>query len=172
MCWKLKWSLPGLTAEPSLRPLTCCVWQDPWFGFPKRSKFLYFILFLFHVFECFACMYICVLHACLVLMEVRRKHWIPRQLELLTVVVAENQTWVVWKNSQCSLSLSHLCSCWLWYTPCPVCYHSTLMSLGVVFLLLRIVIFQSVPLVHAGQIEVSMAQTLPVLGWWHSHGVF
>lgn len=68
----------------------------------------YFKIVVFiYMFECFFYMYVCILHLCLVPKELKRLYPILGDcLELQTAVSCQLgtgiQTWVFWKNLQCS----------------------------------------------------------------------
>lgn len=72
-------------------------------------EFLIFIIFLrkdLTMCVCFACVYVCVPHACLVLSEARGGHqihwtWSYRWL-LATIWVLGNKAWIPWRNIKCS----------------------------------------------------------------------
>lgn len=60
---------------------------------------IYFVIYLFCVCECFAYVYICVLHS----MQCPQRHCIPWDCSYRQLWT-RNWTWVCWNSSQCHLS--------------------------------------------------------------------
>ena len=61
---------------------------------------LIFFVFLFYGHKCFANMYVCVPHICLVLLEAKKWATDPLEWELQVVVSSRKRTHVLWKGSK------------------------------------------------------------------------
>lgn len=56
-------------------------------------------IIIFYVYGHFACMYVCVTTCVQVLMEARRRCWLPWRISI-SLIGASHLTWFVWKNNQ------------------------------------------------------------------------
>lgn len=74
----------------------------------SETYFIYLLIFVFNVYSCFACKYVCA-HVFLVPSEDSRGCWIPWDgADVRCHVDCGNWTWDLWKRNKCCYPLTHL----------------------------------------------------------------